>query len=487
MKRFSIALAFAVLCIASSCTKDEIDGGIAPVTGEMTGSGEVSQVSAVFRFDAGALGLPAECQNELERVAEELEKKDTEGLLQASGSLWTAVHSMKFTYWSVDGSGKPIELSARLYWPYSKITSKPERVNDVVVYCHETMFQSGGIAPSETDNNNFGTNLAQRGNLVVIPDYIGFGETKQLDQTYLCQNLIARNCVDALLAAIGKSKTVNSGISSLKEGYGTYIMGYSQGGGNGLALHRYIETKASDYDRRTINLKRSFLGSGPYNPLLTFQSWMEDGQMTMPILMAMVLQGFQAEGKSKLAGYDLHTYFSEAFNSSGLLDSLAGKTLSMAGSLTGLINYLPEDKVISLPEKSMLPYYKLDAIASNEVFDPQSELRKILDSCLEEENQLAGNWKPQHPITFFYTEGDDIVPAVNTVKAFETLDDGKGTVKIVNCGYNSHILAQIVYMVYAIYLDAYKSDSYIGNIPQSIIDFVNGLLESIDITKLLNM
>ncbi len=480
-------MAFAgVMC---SCESEGIDETAAPESGTLLGGGDIKETEApTFGFE----GIPDSTMDELSQyigksaLGESMgEYEEPDNSMSALINLWSnrGVRQKVINYSSVDGNGNPIELSAVLYWPYSKKGIKSNiSPNDVVIYCHETMF-SATEAPSAQASNNFG-NLAIDGNLVVIPDYIGFGVTSEKNQTYLCQNLIARNCMDAILAAISAAGGADPDVPSLNSGYGTYILGYSQGGGNGFALARYIETKATDAQRQTINLKRSFLGSGPYNPTLTFDSWLQDGKMTMPTLLAMVLQGFQAGGKQQLVGYNLDNYFSDLFLGTGILEKLANKsmtTMEVVGALQ-----VP-DSLIESSESTFMSYYKLYPLMSEAAKNPQSDCRQRLAACLEEENQLKGGWIPQHHITLFYTSGDDIVPPANTEEAYNMYKDlpGSGSDKNMvtkfDCGINQHILAQIIYMVYAVGLDCYKSDDNLKELPDRIQTIVNELIGSLNL------
>lgn len=503
MNRFFGKVTFALMAFAGamcSCESEEIDKTPTPESGTLVGTGSqaIETENPSFGFDMSGLSDSTKqtvdslfgelSQYFKENVQGEPDPSVGEELDNSMGALiplWRdrGVRQTEIIYTSVDGSGNPINISAILYWPYSKKPGTPNiKVNDVVIYCHETMF-SAAEAPSEDTPNNFG-NLAIDGNLVVIPHYIGFGVTSELNQTYLCQNLIARNCMDALLAAISAAGNADMEVPVLKNGYGTYILGYSQGGGNGFALARYIETKATDAQRQTINLKRSFLGSGPYNPTLTFDSWLQDGKMTMPTLLAMVLQGFQAGGKQQLVGYDLDNYFSDIFLETGILEKLANKsmaTMEVVGALQ-----VP-DSLIESSESTFMSYYKLYPLMSEAAKNPQSDCRQRLAACLEEENQLKGGWTPQHHITLFYTSGDDIVPPANTEEAYNMYKNlpGSGSDKNMvtkfDCGINQHILAQIIYMVYAVGLDCYKSDDNLKPLPAGAQAIVNKLIGSLNL------
>ena len=132
-------------------------------------------------------------------------------------------------YLSIDGKGNPITLSGKLTLPM--VGGKYIPIEDILLHCHATNLDMTGKGVSP---NSF-KGMAAYSFAVVDPDYIGFGVTYVKPQTYLCHKLIARQCVDMELAAIEYMKSL--GIE-LKEGYGTYVMGYSQGGGNSAAVEK---------------------------------------------------------------------------------------------------------------------------------------------------------------------------------------------------------------------------------------------------------
>lgn len=491
MKRFMIlslacAMAFSSMLCSCDATDEQLQGE-EPVT-----IGYIEDVDEVFetqvwvknflgdKCDSGMTEIIMAIMDSLKlkvdsvNVARNGADDSQNSLFALTG--YGGLRSAPINYQSVDGNGKDITLSGRVFWPYSKMTGLNYPVDNVIIYCHETMFDESST-PSLNENNDFGK-LAIDGNLVFVPDYIGFGTTGNLNQTYLCQNLIARNCMDGLLAAISVAGTKN--ISTLNPGYGTYIMGYSQGGGNAMALHRYIETMATEEQRNIINLKRSFIGSGPYNPSLTFDCWLEEGEMTMPTLLAMVLNGFKAGGKAAFVNYDLKNYFSERFNASGVLEKLANKELGMIKVVGALKDVFSGESERYKTNKSILEYYSLDPIMSDSAKNPNSYCMSILRAALEEENQLRDGWTPQHPISLFYTSGDDMVPAQNTLTAYEKWKD-TGMVTKFDCEINQHIIAQIVYMVYAVGCDCYKSDKALGAMPGAFTKLMNDLMKNVNL------
>jgi len=353
-------------------------------------------------------------------------------------------------YWSVDGNGDPIVLSARMAW--NSDISRP--ITGIVVHMHETMF-GNDEAPSVYKSNMM-ERLAIDDNLVIIPDYIGFGASVSQRQTYLSHNLIARNCLDAECAVIKACKD-SEHYPSLPHTFapdaGTYITGYSQGGGNGLALHKYIETKATQEQREMINLKHSFIGSGPYNPVATFNKWLEDGKMTLPVLLPLCIDGMQAGGNANLTDFDRNTCFTKTFIDCAALQEMHSKKKSLTAIYQDMITELkPYSK---RNDGDIMPYFSLDAIMSQDGLNPNSSARLRIGKALADQNLISGDWTPSAPITFFYTSKDDVVPPVNTTLAYNKWKDS-GKVHIIDCNINNHLVAWMSYEIYAVRCDLYN-------------------------------
>ena len=117
--------------------------------------------------------------------------------------------------------------------------------------------------------------------VLVMPDYIGFGITRDSVMPYLDGALTARNCVDMLLA-------VPSVIDSIRPGAYTdsiVIFGFSQGGAAALWILRLLEEEYAD----RIHVKACYAGSGPYDVASTYDVAVTTDKvgyaMTIPILI----------------------------------------------------------------------------------------------------------------------------------------------------------------------------------------------------------
>jgi pimeloyl-ACP methyl ester carboxylesterase len=103
---------------------------------------------------------------------------------------------------------------------------------------------------------NMGLTWASAGYAVFLPDYIGFGSTKDREHPYIHYPELFKANVDGLLAA--QRFLQDRGLST---GNDVLLTGWSQGGGAALSAHRYIQ---SDYaDRITVRATSAL--AGPHN------------------------------------------------------------------------------------------------------------------------------------------------------------------------------------------------------------------------------
>lgn len=143
---------------------------------------------------------------------------------------WYDIYWYTYTYTSVTTNGEPVMLSAMACMPDEDC----DYINNVIIACHITLAKNGQC-PSEYNNSGSATsdvsllmNLAGSGtalhapqssqtnyNLVILPDYEGFGITRSHTQPYLCEELTARQVVDAVRYGINLYNT-SSVVSSIR-------------------------------------------------------------------------------------------------------------------------------------------------------------------------------------------------------------------------------------------------------------------------------
>ncbi len=321
----------------------------------------------------------------------------------------TNVADEVITYKSVDANNNSITLSARLFYK----TDKP--LEFVMINCHPTITHDDGRPTSDNAQLGVVKYMASEYALVVCPDYIGFGETSGTIHPYMCSTLTARNVLDCYKAAIEYVKTNNRSIS---KDYYTINVGYSQGGATALAFQRYLETEATDEDRKLVNLRGSVCGAGPYSQnkvFDTYEDWCEKGKtLDYPIYLYYVLNGHKAAfGKTVMRNLELEECFTPKFWEY-LQSGFKAKFEAKGTNVDELNN--------ELKSKGFNTFY---SIINSDYADHNSKVYRIIQKTLEQSNLLKEGWTPKVPIIFYHekTGKDIVVPYACTTAAMERFKD----------------------------------------------------------------
>lgn len=312
-----------------------------------------------------------------------------------------------FTYQSVDCDNNPVTLSACLGLP--KTTDN--KLKFIVLHNHPTAAYQEQV-PTGSEPADQVTTLGLHTNglmndiagdesaLIVSPDYLGYGSTKDRIHPYFAALLTARNCVDAELAAIDYVKTLGYKFDS---NYYTLNAGYSQGGTVTLAVQRYLETIASDDVVKKINLKESYCGAGAFDLSMTFDDWIKSDDIFYPGGAVWILQGMlEAYREGCMRGIKMEDMFSDDFNNSNLLEVLNKKETKMADINTKIGKTLGnKDGKTSGKE-----------LVSATMLNTNSPLYRTVRKALDKNNITTG-WTPKHKIYLFHWEKDETVTYEN--------------------------------------------------------------------------
>lgn len=335
-------------------------------------------------------------------------------------------------YNSIDGKGNPITLSGKLTLPM--VSGEYVMIEDFLLNCHATNmdFTGNGIS------NAMFKEMAAYSFAVLDPDYIGFGVTVDKPQTYLCHKLIARQCVDMELAAL---KYMQQQGVQLAKGYGTYVMGYSQGGGNAMAIGRHLQvTEHGQAANELVNLKGLYCGAGPYTPIGTFNHWLETDSLCLSAILSMVIKGQQEGHSDIMKGIQLTSYFSDEYLKSGIPQAFDANNMRdfsiflTADSKMTNIKY-PEPEVKTAYEACLgAPWMQFSKIMSDEFKDPNSHIRTALLKCLEEE--CVNDWTPHVPVEIYTAPRDNVIPVkANAYDTYEKFRRAGAPVTLSEAGY----------------------------------------------------
>lgn len=296
------------------------------------------------------------------------------------------------TYQSVDAQNNPITLSEKIYY------KKNQDVKFVVLNCHATITHDDGCPTGSAPQLEAVKYMISEGALVICPDYIGFGETRDVVHPYMCATLTARNILDGYLAAI-KYVTTTGG-RKLASNYYTINLGYSQGGAMALAFQKYLETEATAYEQNIVRLRGSVCGAGPYDQQILFDEYEKMSTLDYPIYLYYVLRGHnEVFGNTTMNGLELKDCFTTKFWNycqTTLKAKMDAKDTKV------------DDINAALKSAGFKTFYSI--INANYANRNSNVYRKI-KGTLAESNLLADDgWMPSHPVVFYHEKtGKDIV------------------------------------------------------------------------------
>lgn len=361
-------------------------------------------------------------------------------------------------YKTIDKDGKPIECSELVVGPYNKLaTDSIPNPDNIVIGCHVTI-TSDNRCPSQTKTLNtdvgmligharYSFQMGVNENLVIIPDYQGYGLTHKDPHPYLSQDLTARQVLDGVIA--GKKWFEKNG-APLEKDFQTIALGYSQGGSVAMAVHRYIEKNNLS---NMLNFAGSICGDGPYDPVATLKEYISNDRIYMPVAVALIIKGM-CDANHLVAGkYSPSDYLTDSFLKSGILDWLVSKDYTTKEIQEKFLAYsMNNDNGFVMMRKSAtdnkyLPYLSsnmqtadgkkrnwvkastdascyctVDQVLRPEVIEyfkkgsvetPYMAKMTAIHDALEMNNLTQGGWMPQHPLFVFHSEHDEVVPIVN--------------------------------------------------------------------------
>ena len=187
----------------------------------------------------------------------------------------------KFNYPSTSVTGEPVVLSSLLGCWAPATPPEGAAIESVHMYSHYTVTANSQCPTSATsttadlvvlsilfegsayDEKEPFKTVAKR-SIVIMPDYEGYGVSKDRTHPYLIQKITAKQVVDAVTYGLELYKKLNGADNTLplKDDWRSFSIGYSQGGAVALAVQRYIEqNNLSD----KLHFRGTLCGDGPYD------------------------------------------------------------------------------------------------------------------------------------------------------------------------------------------------------------------------------
>lgn len=341
-----------------------------------------------------------------------------DSLVQAIVSASGAVVAMPCTYSSVDQHGQPVTLSGKIYFPREGLAKR------FVLEPHYTIL-SNSEAPSECDMPE--AVLRDKGYALIMPDYLGYGITKDLRHPYLHCTLAAQNTVDLYLAAAAFLDK----LSRTPENDSLIIVGYSQGAQTAVATLRLLETAYPQ-----VPVKQCFAGSGPYDVARTYDVCMATNNAGLNFTIPLLIMGTSWAYDLNLDPYYfMHTktvhradkyLFTKDYTATDVV------LLGRMGLSTKVSRYMTKkgmDK--SLPQTAVL----YDGLLRSSIVH------------VSETDTIFGDWVPKTPLFLLHSEQDKAVPFENSLSLRLMLETkGAQNVEYDFGNYGNHITAMMRFL-----------------------------------------
>lgn len=335
-----------------------------------------------------------------------------ESVAKVMGQLYrfTRKHYVTFpvAYWSQTPQGNSLLVSGRVYLP------KRRYLSGIVVANHYTIC-SDAEAPSRTVAME--SVLTMKGYAVIMPDYVGYGLSRDEVHPYLHWRSAAQtavdllNCIPDLLAYYGYSYPTD-----------VVIDGYSQGGAVALGVARQLEEM--EYQGGIDwTIRKLYAGAGPYDPAATYDYCVSRDTMGIPAAIPLIVMGLND-------AYDMGLKIEDVFMEpllSNYDEWVASKTMTVSR-----INELMGSVVMS---ELMTP----------EALDPTHSIAETLYEMLLRNSNVG--YDLQSPAYFLHSVDDEVVPLVNSENLMaEMPDDSQVSYDMGH--YGSHMAASVQFMKY---------------------------------------
>jgi pimeloyl-ACP methyl ester carboxylesterase len=231
------------------------------------------------------------------------------------------------------------------------------------------------------------TALASMGFITVVPDLIGFGESKEIFHPYYVEEPTATAVIDLLKAAATLVEAKRMDFNSK-----LFLAGYSQGGYATLATHKAVENASSE----GFNLVASFPGAGGYHISALKEYFFSQETYNDPYYLAYVGMSYQSHYEKDGL---IESFFSDPYAERipGLFDGVQSSA-QINSQLTNDVGTLVKDNALSGGDVTLTAF---------------------LEGKFEE-NSLV-DWVPEAPVFLYHGEADVTVPFENSQLTYKTL------------------------------------------------------------------
>ena len=434
----------------------------------MTGSNDDESKMELELYKQKLADLEAYCSHKSDSVKEadperyqhvldSLRAVDPSNSIEAGvGQIFGTYGWSQLTYMDIGADGKMRKMSLLAIYPTNCFCDL--NANHVILCPHWTI-ASNKECPSnakraslfsyKTDNTNVmaGEWASFDEYLVIMPDYEGYGSSKDVSHPYLIREVQARQCIVALIKGIAwftsdKSQWSGKGHDEkIDSDYKIVIEGYSQGGAVSAATYRYYLEHKNEAWAKNLPIAGAVCGDGPHDPYATLKYYCTTNYVEMPVAPAMVLKGLCDYDPEMIAAKCTPADFcNPGFIKSGIFEAIASKDYNADECSDFAIKYAkahPDEMKLDvsghLPADQILTPAAYNYFLNGKLIKGANYQKlTILKKCLQK-NSVAYNFTPPSDahFTFFHSDGDRVVPYDN----YAAIKDAGGTSRLYGVTY----------------------------------------------------
>lgn len=319
------------------------------------------------------------------------------------------VQAYKIIYETPDTKGNTVRASGLAVFPVDDGFAYP-----IAVYQHGTVSVESQVPSNLSAEAAIGFVFSANNYVVLLPDYLGFGENEEDIHPYVHAASQASAAVDMLFAVQEYAEQINFPVNDQ-----LFVTGYSQGGHAAAALHQVLERDFSE----DFTVTASAPLSGPYDISGAFvDAVLTDEPYNFPQYLANTFVSYNLV-------YELYDSTAQIFKQpyAGMIDQFRDGDIELAELGTMLNAQLIADFGASI-NKNMIQDSIVTVLIAR---DPSHPLTQALM-----DNDVY-DWAPQAPTRLYYCKGDDQVNYQNSVVADSAMNaNGAPDVMSQNLGDN---------------------------------------------------
>lgn len=300
------------------------------------------------------------------------------------------VETYKIIYNTVDALGNPTIASGAFCFPISEDCSN----FPMAVYEHGTSLRKVDVPSYDVQEAYIGKIFSAGGYNVVMPDYIGMGESPGLHP--YCHGASEATATIDMIRAVREAQSLDMIPGMTADNGEMFVTGYSQGGHAAMATHKYVEENnlLSEF-----NILASAPCSGPYEITGAMADTILAASYSNPGYIVYLLAAYQS-----VYG-DLYNSYSDILRSP--YDEIVvpyfngnNTTLGM-GSLNNQLPTIIQELVV-------------DSVLQNFLNSASDYSHPLWQAMADNDNH---DWTPQRPVRMYYCTGDEQVSFQNALAA----------------------------------------------------------------------